>query len=579
VAHSLQPTSALRLVRLQRPLRPLLELCQQLSRASWLAVALVAGLVLLEAAGLVVAILQFSFSALVLAGVALVLRRALSAWLLGQMRLDLSQHLLQQVLRQRYEHVLQADPAAQASRLGTSLERLEHDLLAPALQVLVGGIRLAVISALLVFWGARQGFQIGLSLLLAQVLIGFLAAPYLRFSATQTDRFKGRSDSQLLDMLTAFQDVRLTGSEAWFAARYQSLQRRTRHYAWLHSLLLLIPPTLMVVVALVALVLFVHVSGPAPLLTALPLPGWVVGGLAVLAVVLVLSDLFFAGLRLRSALPVLAELLWIPATIQLEPPWPEHRLRPLQPRQRLRLADVAFRYPGRQDFALKGLSLVIPVGARVAFVGPSGSGKSTAARVLLGLFEPTAGRVEVDGAALTAEDLPRWRAGCAQVPQTIALLNTSVKANVAFGCPEDSIDEGAVWQALEAALLADDVANLPYGLMTPVGANGVQLSGGQRQRLALARAFYRQAALLVLDEATSALDAPTETSVMEALELVARRCTTVVIAHRLSTVRRCDRIFEFSQGRVRAAGTYDELLARSASFAALVASEPQRSAF
>jgi ATP-binding cassette subfamily B protein len=568
------------MARQQRSLRPIVELATHLSTGTWLAVALVAGLVLVEAGGLVLAILQLSFWALLLAGLALVLRRVEVAWLLGRMRLELADTLLQQLLSQRFASFLQEDPATQAARFNTSLDRLEGDLLAPGFKALVALIRLLVISALLVFWGARQGFQIGVSLLVAQILIAYLAAPYLRFYAAQSDRYTGRSTSQLLDVLSAFQDVRLTGSEAFFSGRYRDLARRSRRYRWLHAVLLLIPPTLMVVVALVVLVLFVNVGGPTPLPTALPLPGWVVGGLAVLTVVLVLSDLFFASLRLRSALPELARLLWIPDAAQLE------RLAPavqtsagLQPRTRLRLDDVAFRYPGRQDFALKGLSLVLPVGARVAFVGPSGSGKSTAARVLLGLFEPTAGSLEVDGAPLTADDLPRWRSSCAQVPQTIALLNASVKANVAFGCPEDAVDEAAVWQALEAALLADDVANLPYGLMTPVGANGVQLSGGQRQRLALARAFYRQASLLVLDEATSALDAPTESSVMEALELVARRCTTVVIAHRLSTVRRCDRIFEFERGRIRASGTYEELLSRSPSFAALVRGESAADSF
>jgi len=559
------------LVLQPRPLRPLVELGRQLSLGSWLGVALVAALVLLEAGGLVLAILQLSFWGLLLAGLALVLRRVFGLGLLGRMRQELADGLLHQVLSQRYAAFLQEDPGAQASRLSTSLSRLHDDLLAPALQGLVALIRLLVISLLLVFWGARQGFQIGLSLVVAQLLIAFLAAPYLRFYSAQSARFSARSQSQLLDVLYAFEDVRLTGSEAFFAARYRELAQRSRRYGWLHAVLLLIPPTVMVVVALVLLVLSVHVGGPTPLPTALPLPGWVVGGLAAGAVVLVLSDLFFASLRVRSVLPELARLLWIPDALQLEPPTPLLPL--LQPRQRLRLDAVAFRYPGRQDFALKGLSLVIPVGARVAFVGPSGSGKSTAARVLLGLFEPTAGTVDVDGAALGPQDLARWRGSCAQVPQTIALLNASIQANVAFGCPEDTIDEAAVWQALAAALLADDVAELPYGLMTPVGANGVQLSGGQRQRLALARAFYRQASLLVLDEATSALDAPTESLVMEALELVARRCTTVVIAHRLSTVRRCDRIFEFDRGRIRASGTYEELLARSASFAALVRGE------
>ncbi len=564
-----------------RQQRPFIEMVRHLSSGSLQGIALVLVLVLIEAGGLLLAILQLSFWGLVLAGITFVIRRTYTTWLLGRMRLELADMLLSQLIQQRFALFLRADPAAQASRLTTSLDRLENDLLSPCVNVLASVIRLFLISVLLLSWGARQGFQIGLALVLSQILIGFLAAPYLRFCTAQAARFSTRSASELLDLLNAFQDVRLTGSEAFFTSRYRELARRAHRYRWLQELLLLIPPILMVVAALVAVLLFMTVGGPTPLPNALPLPGSVVGGLAVGAVVLVLSGLFFSTLQLRSALPELAGLLWIPQTAELEP-IPALATRPgtsLQPRLRLRLQDVTFRYPGRQDFALKGLSLVIPVGARVAFVGPSGSGKSTAARVLLGLLEPTAGSLELDGAALGPEDLPRWRASCAQVPQTFALLNASIRANVAFGCADEQIDDTTVWQALESALLADDVANLPYGLLTPVGANGVQLSGGQRQRLALARAFYRKASLLVLDEATSALDAPTESSVMQALELVARRCTTVVIAHRLSTVRHCDRVFEFDRGRIRASGNYEDLLAHSPTFAALVRGDAAKESF
>ena len=176
------------------------------------------------------------------------------------------------------------------------------------------------------------------------------------------------------------------------------------------------------------------------------------------------------------------------------------------------------------------------------------------------------GELELDGNPLTPEELPAWQASCAQVPQMIQLLDASVRANVAFGIDEQLIDDDKVWEALEAAQLADHVADLPYGLLTPVGENGHQLSGGQRQRLALARAFYRNASVLVLDEATSALDNRTESEVINALEVVGRRCTMVVIAHRLSTIARCDRIYEFDKGELVASGTFAELQERSASF-------------
>ena len=137
----------------------------------------------------------------------------------------------------------------------------------------------------------------------------------------------------------------------------------------------------------------------------------------------------------------------------------------------------------------------------------------------------------------------------------------------------DEADQDGVWAALEAAQLADFVSELPYGLHTPIGENGLQLSGGQRQRLALARSFYRGSEFLLLDEATSALDNRTENEIIQALEVIGRRCTTVVIAHRLSTVMRCDRIYEFEAGRIKAYGTFQELQERSDTFRDLASLE------
>jgi ATP-binding cassette, subfamily B, bacterial len=150
------------------------------------------------------------------------------------------------------------------------------------------------------------------------------------------------------------------------------------------------------------------------------------------------------------------------------------------------------------------------------------------------------------------------------------LLDASIRSNVAFGTADADIDDDAVWEVLEMAQLNEFVAELPYGLYTIVGEDGMRLSGGQRQRLALARAFYKKAKVLILDEATSALDNKTENDLLGALELVGRRCTTIVIAHRLSTIRSCDRIFEFENGSIKASGDYMALQERSATFRELV---------
>lgn len=235
-------------------------------------------------------------------------------------------------------------------------------------------------------------------------------------------------------------------------------------------------------------------------------------------------------------------------------------------RRLIELHDVSFSYQGSSTPVLEGINLSIPVGSRIALVGKTGSGKTTMAHLLLGLYTPTLGELLLDGVPVSDEEMPAWQANCAFVPQLIRLLDASVRENVAFCEDPDLIDDDQVWAALEAAQFADFVSQMPYGLFTMCGENGMKLSGGQRQRLSLARAFYRRAKLMVLDEATSALDNKTEHDVMQALDLVGRRCTMVVIAHRLSTVKKCDRIYEVDRGRIIASGDFQRLTEISPSF-------------
>jgi ATP-binding cassette subfamily B protein len=282
-----------------------------------------------------------------------------------------------------------------------------------------------------------------------------------------------------------------------------------------------------------------------------------------------LQSLFRSINKLRGGLPEIQDALEL---LRIKPnrrllsspgvPSPDG----VMPRRFIQLVNVAFRYSGSEQDVLSDVNITIPIGSRIALVGRTGSGKTTLAHVLLGLFRPTQGVLNLDGVALTEEEIPAWQANCALVPQDIRLLDASIRENVAFGQDSDSIDDDAVWAALEGAQFAEYVSEMPYGLFTMIGENGVKLSGGQRQRLCLARAFYRNAKVLVLDEATSALDNKTEHDVLQALDLVGRRCTTIVIAHRLSTVKKCDRIYEVHKGRIQASGDFDTLLSVSPSF-------------
>jgi len=230
------------------------------------------------------------------------------------------------------------------------------------------------------------------------------------------------------------------------------------------------------------------------------------------------------------------------------------------------LAGVQLAYRDEGVPALAGVDLTIAAGETVALVGPSGAGKSTLVNLLPRFVEPTQGEVLLDGVALPQWDIGALRRQFALVSQDVVLFNDSVAANVALG---ETVDPQRVRAALKDAHLLDFVEALPRGIDTPIGHNGSELSGGQRQRLAIARAIYKDAPVLILDEATSALDSQSERAVQDALTRLMHGRTTLVIAHRLSTVEHADRVVAMDQGRVVEQGTHAELLAAGGLYARL----------
>ncbi len=235
----------------------------------------------------------------------------------------------------------------------------------------------------------------------------------------------------------------------------------------------------------------------------------------------------------------------------------------------LELHDVTLQYPSASSPALSGLNLRLEVGESVALVGPSGAGKSTLVNLLPRFLEPSSGMLSLDGVALTQWNVTALRRQFALVSQDVVLFNDSVAANVALGGAQDPADRDKVSAALRGANLLDFVNSLPQGMDTLIGHNGERLSGGQRQRLAIARAVYKDAPILILDEATSALDSESERLVQQALETLMRGRTSLVIAHRLSTIERADRIVALDGGRIVEHGSHAELLARGGLYARL----------
>lgn len=231
----------------------------------------------------------------------------------------------------------------------------------------------------------------------------------------------------------------------------------------------------------------------------------------------------------------------------------------------IRLRDVDFSYADGGPLALDGVSLEIPIGASVAFVGSSGSGKSTMVDLILGLLEPTSGRIEIDGVPLH-ELRSFWRQRVGYVPQEVAVFDATIGQNVALTWGAD-YDRERAKRALEKAHLWDLVAAKEGGLDAPVGERGLALSGGQRQRLGIARALYTDPLVLVMDEATSALDTQTEAQVTSAIEGLGEGITRVVVAHRLATIKNSDSIFFMREGKLVGSGTFDELVQRFPDFA------------
>jgi subfamily B ATP-binding cassette protein MsbA len=234
---------------------------------------------------------------------------------------------------------------------------------------------------------------------------------------------------------------------------------------------------------------------------------------------------------------------------------------------RLDFVDVSFQYPGQAQFALSKINLTIMPGETVAFVGMSGGGKSTLVNLVPEFYPTTSGEIRLDGEPIARISLDSLRVQMAMVSQHVVLFDDTVAANIAYG--DANPDYARIEAAVKAAHLEDVITNLPQGLDTPIGDNGTRLSGGQRQRLAIARAIYKDAPILILDEATSALDSESERAVQEALDQLMRGRTTLVIAHRLSTIERANRIVVLAGGQIVEVGSHAELLARNGVYANL----------
>ncbi|MDY4069540.1 MAG: ATP-binding cassette domain-containing protein, partial [Lachnospiraceae bacterium] len=213
------------------------------------------------------------------------------------------------------------------------------------------------------------------------------------------------------------------------------------------------------------------------------------------------------------------------------------------------LDNITYAYPNTEKLIFDHAHMEIPVGSSVGIVGGSGSGKTTIVDILLGLLNIREGQITADGTDIQT-NYRSWLKNVGYIPQMIFLLDDDIRKNVAFGIPEEEIDEDRLWYALKEAQLDEFVKTLPEGIHTGIGERGIRISGGQRQRIGIARALYNDPEVLILDEATSALDNDTEAAIMESINRFQGRKTLVIIAHRLQTIEKCDMVYRVENGKI-----------------------------
>jgi ABC-type bacteriocin/lantibiotic exporter with double-glycine peptidase domain len=485
----------------------------------------------------------------------------------------LSMRLFEGYLRQPYAWFLKRNSADLGKTILSEVGQVIGGALMPAIQLVAQGTIALFLIALLIVIDPFLALTVSAVLGGLYGVVFWTTRRYLdrigkdRVRANK-ERFRASGEA-----FGGIKDVKILGLERSFADRFEKPSRRFVKHQITSQLIVQMPQYALQIMTVTGVMLIVQyqtfmaggIGQALPLIAVYALAGYRLMP-AVQRVYQCIASLRFA----KPALDLIhGDLLEIGAADEVQSEVMEGTIGPLS--RQLELRDVSFRYPNGSTEALDKVSLIIRARSTVGIVGRTGAGKTTAVDIILGLLDPQGGQLLVDDAPITARNKRAWQRRLGYVPQHIFLIDDSVVSNIAFGIPPSKVDRGAVERAARIANLHTFVTEeLEHGYDTIIGERGVRLSGGQRQRVGIARALYHDPDILIMDEATSALDNITERAVVEAVGNLAHRKTIILIAHRLTTVRRCDLIFFLEQGQVTAQGTYDELAGENEPFRAMV---------
>ena len=471
----------------------------------------------------------------------------------------LSQSLFSIYLRQPYMFHLQRNSSTlmRNAKNATSVVTCGVD---PFLVLLTDGLVAIAMFSLLIYVEP-------IGTLAVLIVFGVSTLLFQRLTRRRIDNWGYRVDYHETKILQHLQegfggakDVKILGRENEFLSQHEKHLGESIRINRIYNVILTLPRSFMEIITIVGLCLLVvsMVVRDRPLSDIVPILGLFAA--AAFRVMPSINRLLMATQTLIFNRSIIASVY---RDFLLDTPEVNNssHLEPFT--KQLELKDVSFKYPTAATPSLQNVSLVVNRGEAVGFVGPSGAGKSTLVDVILGLFAPTSGVVSVDGSDVH-QNLRNWQNQIGYVPQAIYLTDDTLRRNVAFGLNDENIDDDLVREAIRLAQLHEFVTTLPDGLETVVGERGVRLSGGQRQRIGIARALYHKPRVLVLDEATSSLDTPTEHGVMQAVQALQGSKTVIIVAHRLSTVEYCDRLYRIEDSRITEEGTFAEVVQRAA---------------
>lgn len=490
----------------------------------------------------------------------------------------LSSRLLQAYLHQPYTWFLERNSSDVSRSVLGEVQNLINQIVIPGSRLLSNIILAVAIISFLIF------VDPGVAIVSALLLGGAYAAIYLKLRvkllvlgeqilAANQERFRLTQEAT-----GGFKEVKLMGLEESYVASFRKPAKRLARSVALSQVINQLPRfalEALTFAVLLSVILFMIFRNSGDMTAAIPILG--VFAISVMRLLPALQQVYSAISQVRNAKPVLDHIYEDYSDAknqQVDAPVNANGTDRMPLEREIAMRDIVFSYAKANKTAVNKLNLTFPAFTTIGIVGGTGSGKTTVADLILGLLTPESGDIRVDGVTLDRDNMHAWRRSLGYVPQSIYLTDASIAQNIAFGIPEEAIDMAAVERAAKTAVLHDFVmSELPEHYDTIVGERGVRLSGGQRQRIGIARALYHDPSLLILDEATAALDNLTEGAVMEAVQNIRNDKTIIMIAHRLSTVRKCDQIFLLEEGRLASSGTFDELVANSDTFRRMAANE------